>query len=234
MLSRRLLGLASLLPLVLACSKSAPPAEEPRYELDDEEESSGGPEMMAEFGGLNEEKVARVFKNVQPALSDCLMKGYSRVEFLGGEVRFLVNVNLSGRAESAFIESSNLGDYETERCMLRELASQKWPKPVGGRIGPARNSIAFDPPSDVRAPVDWSTSDVRTALAQGSDDLRACGGNGPFVITAYVNTNGSVMSAGVAHSDPNGEAAAECLLNAVRSLRFPSPGSWPAKVTFER
>lgn len=234
MLSQRLLGLTSVLPLVLACSKAPQPAEEPRYEIDDSEETRGGPEMMAEFGGLNEEKVARVFKNVQPALADCLMKGYDRVEFLGGEVRFLVNVNLSGRAESAFIESSNLGDYETERCMLRELSSQKWPKPVGGRIGPARNSIAFDPPSDVRAPVQWSSDDVRSALAQGSEQLRACGGHGPFVITAYVSTNGSVLSVGVAHADPHGEAAAECLLQAVRSLKFPSPGSWPAKVSFER
>lgn len=234
MFEKRLFGLASSVLFLAACSHPQPPAEEPKYEIDNSEERSGGPEMMAEFGGMNEEKVSRVFKNVQPDLATCLMKGYERVEFLGGEVRFLVNVNLSGRAESAFIEGSDLGDYETERCMLNHLADQKWPKPVGGKIGPARSSIAFDAPSDVRPPVQWESGDVREALARGSSSLQACGEGGPFVITAYVSTAGSVLSAGVAYSDAAGDEAAACLVKAVRSLKFPSPGSWPAKVSFER
>lgn len=234
MFEKRRLGLASLVLVFTACSHSPPPAEEPKYEIDNSEESSGGPEMMAEFGGMNEEKVSRVFKNAQPELAACLMKGYERVEFLGGEVRFLVNVNLSGRAESAFIEGSDLGDYETERCMLSHLTEKKWPKPVGGKIGPARSSIAFDAPPDVRPPVQWGSGDVRETLAHGSSSLGACGGSGPFVVTAYVSTTGSVLSAGVAHSDPSGDGAAECLVKAIRSLKFPSPGSWPAKVSFER
>lgn len=234
MFEKRFLGFTSLVLLTASCSHPQQQAEEPKYEIDNSEERSGGPEMMAEFGGMNEEKVTRIFKNVQPDLAACLMKGYERVEFLGGEVKFLVNVNLSGHAESAFIEGSDLGDYETERCMLDRLRDQKWPKPVGGRIGPARSSIAFDAPPDVRPPVLWDASDVREALVRGADSLRACGDGGPFVITAYVSTKGSVLSAGIAHSDSNGEQTAECLVEAVRSLKFPSPGSWPAKVSFER
>ena len=64
--------------------------------------------------------------------------------------------------------------------------------------------------------------------------LAACGGGGPFSVTAYVKTNGSVLSAGVAHSDDQGDDAAKCIVEAVKHAKFASPGSWPAKVTFRR
>jgi len=218
-----------------ACGgKQAPESKAPAYEIDDERDDSGGVEMMQEFGGMNEEKVKKTIEKLYPSLSDCLMNGSKRVDFLGGEVAFLVKVNTSGQAEIAHAERSTLGDYASERCMLSELKKSRWPKPVGGRIGLARTSIAFDPPSDVRPPVEWSESDVQSALADHSSELAACGRGGPFEITAYVDTKGHVMTAGVAHSDDSGEEAASCLVQAVEGIQFGSPGSWPAKVTFRR
>ena len=48
----------------------------------------------------------------------------------------------------------------------------------------------------------------------------------------YVDTDGSVLSAGIAHAEDKGEAAADCILEVVKTASYPSPGSWPAKVTF--
>jgi predicted small lipoprotein YifL len=235
---RRASSLAFLLALALflaACgSKQAPESKAPAPEIDHERDDSGGVEMTQEFGGMNEEKVKKTIEKLYPTLSDCLMNGSKRVDFLGGEVAFLVKVNSAGTAEVAHAERSTLGDYASERCMLDTLEKSRWPKPVGGRIGLARTSIAFDPPSDVRPPVDWSASDIQTALEKNEGELAACGNGGPFEITAYVDTKGRVMTAGIAHADDSGDEAAACLVQAVESIQFGSPGSWPAKVTFRR
>jgi hypothetical protein len=233
-------GLGISLALVVAgalgaCGGSEKKAETPsEWVVEKDNDDDSGLEVMQEFGGMNQEKVDRTFKKLYPTLSECLMQGQQRVKFLGGDVQFLVKVDMTGQARHAHIEESNLGDYETEQCMLRAIRDSRWPKPVGGRIGLARSSIGFDPPGDVRPPVQWSSDDVETALGKLSDDFAACGRGGPFAITAYVKTNGSVLSAGVAHSDESGDETARCLVDAVKAASFGSPGSWPAKVTFRR
>lgn len=218
-----------------ACGGSEKKAETPsEWVVEKDTDQDSGLDVMQEFGGMNQEKVDRTFKKLYPTLSECLMDGQRRVKFLGGDVQFLVKVDMTGTARHAHIEESNLGDYDTEQCMLRAIRESRWPKPVGGRIGLARSSIGFDPPGDVRPPVQWSSGDVETALGKLDGDLASCGRGGPFAITAYVKTNGSVLSAGVAHSDESGDDTARCLVEAVKSASFGSPGSWPAKVTFRR
>ncbi len=220
---------------VTGCGGDPKETKKPGYEIDDErDDSNGGMEMMQEFGGMNEEKVSKTIEGLYPSLTDCLMKGYERVEFLGGEVAFLVKVNLKGEAIAAQAERSTLGDFQSEQCMLGKLKDSRWPKPVGGKIGLARTSIAFDPPADVRAPVEWSESDIATVLSEADSELTGCGRGGPFSVTAYVNTRGKVMSAGIAHADDNGDDVAACIVGVVQHIKFPSPGSWPAKVTFRR
>jgi hypothetical protein len=49
-----------------------------------------------------------------------------------------------------------------------------------------------------------------------------------------VQTNGTALSAGVATPDERGESgAADCLVTVIKGMKFPSPGSWPAKVMFD-
>ncbi len=209
-------------------------AKQPEYvvEADNEPEQL---EVMQDYGGMNEEKVARVFKRIQGDLAQCMLDGQKRVEFLGGSVGFYMEVDLTGRAKSAHVEQSNLGDYETEQCMLEVLRAQKWPKPVGGKLGKINSSgWTFDPPEGVRPPVQWDSDNAEKAIEHANEEMASCGGGGPFNITAYVATNGSVLSAGVAHSDDAGDKTAACLVEAIKHAKFGSPGSWPAKLTFRR
>jgi hypothetical protein len=203
-------------------------------ENEDEQEGDGA-EFSQEFGGMNEEKVTKTFKRAQSDLVECLtVIGASR-DYLVGEVGFLVTVDDSGKAISAHMERSNLGNYAAERCMLDILLTSRWPKPVGGRKGLARSGMAYDP-GDVRPPVQWTASDVESTLTaeKNASSLAQCGGSGPFEITAYVSPQGKVLSAGVAHTDDSGEEAAACLVSVVEGMQFGSPGSWRAKVTFQR
>lgn len=202
--------------------------------VDNEDEfSEDGVELSQEFGGMSEDKVTKAFKRLQPDLIDCLtVIGASR-DYLVGQVAFLVTVDHTGKAISAHMEQSNLGSYMAERCMLDVLQASSWPKPVGGRKGLARSGMEYDP-GDVRPPVHWEASDVQSTLTADKNvkNMAQCGGGGPFEITAYVDTHGSVLSAGVAHTDDKGEETAACLIAAVEEMHFQSPGSWRAKVSF--
>ena len=48
----------------------------------------------------------------------------------------------------------------------------------------------------------------------------------------YVGTNGKAQAVGLSTGDEKGEKAASCVVSALRAVSFPSPGSWPAKVSF--
>jgi len=200
------------------------------------DDDEGGMGVSSDVGGLNDSQTRAAFRNAQAGFKKCLMEGWERIEFLGGEVHFYVALDDTGTIKANYLEETTLGDRATERCMLDVISAQKWPKAVGGEIGEARSSLAFDPPEDVRPPVDWSVDDISQTLAKVGDDLDNCkrhASPGRYSVTMYIGTNGSPISVGVA--PPNGEAdlAIDCIVGVLRGATFPSPGSWPAKVTFD-
>jgi hypothetical protein len=235
----RSLTAALILGLSLtACGgKQKEPESAVEVEVDNQDEFDDGMEMMQEFGGMNEEKVTRTFNRIVPDMSACLTHAGDGHDFLYGDVAFLVKVNTEGKAEVVHAKSSNLGHFGAERCMLDIIRKTRWPKPVGGKIGLINyGPMGYDAPEDIRPPVDWSTSDIEETLAEdeNADMLDACGSGGPYEITAYVESNGQVLSAGISHTDDTGEETASCLVGAVEGMHFNSPGSWKAKVTFRR
>ncbi len=227
-------GLGSAL-MVVACGGSDKPAKTPYEEvtLEEEEPEGSGVAVSSEIGGLNQEQVDAVFARSVDDLQECLSSGADRVEFLGGGVSFFLKINADGRVTHAHLEASTLGDRETEKCMLTALRNETWPKPVGGQTGLARKSFDFDPPNDVRPPTIWSSEELDEAIGELTPDLNGCkrGTHDEFAVTMYVGTDGSVLAAGVAHEEESGEGAADCLVETLMSATFPSPGSWPAKVS---
>ena len=217
-----------------ACGGQEPPARapEPPSEVPIDEPSRIA--VSSEIGGLNEEKVDKTFQSALSDFQRCLDNGAKRVEFLGGSVNFFLEINGEGKVDHAHLEKSTIGDRETEKCLLGSLRSRRWPKPVGGLHGLARKSFDFDPPNDVRAPTAWESDRMASVIGKLSKQLAACknGQHGTFEGTLYVATDGSVLSAGVTPPDNAGESAVDCLVDALKGAALPSPGSWPAKVTF--
>ncbi len=221
----------SLLPL--GCGGSAPAVHTPTVSDGAPEEETVTMSASSEIGGMNEEKSDEAFQAASNSLERCYQEGQKRIELLSGEITFLVQVDSSGHGE-AFVERSTLGDLATERCMTRALAAQRWPAPVGGRIGEARRPFAFEPPTDVRPAVDWTSEDVEDALGKLRGEIAGCKGSGndDFEATIYVDQDGTVMSAGIAAPASSDPGVADCVSKALKSATFPSPGSWPAKATF--
>jgi hypothetical protein len=215
-------------------ASQSPDEEETTTSEEHQHARGSGIAASSEVGALDEEKVNRRFDAVLGSLQECLREGANRVEFLGGSVSFYVKVDQDGRLAHAHVEESTLGDRQTEKCMLDTLGRQRWPKPQGGEMGLARKSFEFDPPRDVRPPTDWSSDRVESTLQKLGDRIGECksGSSGRYSVTMYVGTNGEPLAVGIAPPDERGEEAADCLVEALKSAKYPPPGSWPAKVTF--
>jgi hypothetical protein len=221
--------------LALACGGGATPEAKVADDAPAvENERGSGVSASSEIGGLNEDEVDAAFSSSVKGLQSCLDKGAQRVEFLGGSVSFFLKIDTSGKVDHAHLERSTIGDRATEKCMLEALRRKDWPKPVGGDHGLARKSFDFDPPNDVREPAPWSQEDAEPGLKEVSEDLSKCkDGKGAFQATLYVGTEGNVLAAGVTPPDEDGEQAVDCLVGVLEGAKFPSPGSWPAKVTLD-
>jgi hypothetical protein len=217
-----------------ACGGNEPAPQAPTNAAPAHEDAPSGVSTSAEIGGLNEEKVDKTFQRALSDFQRCLDDGAKRVEFLGGSVAFFLKIDTQGKVDHAHLEKSTIGDRETEKCMLDSLRSKTWPKPVGGMHGLARKSFDFDPPNDVRAPTNWDGEHVSDAVGKLARKVSACkkGDGGTFEATVYVSTDGSVMAAGVTPPNEAGESNVDCLVTTLKTATLPSPGSWPAKVTF--
>lgn len=219
-----------------ACGGGKPEAKSPARTDGAEESGPSRPSIRAtaEIGALDEDAVTQTFRDALGDLQECLHAGADRVEFVGGEIAFFVKIGKDGRLVHAHAERSTLGDRQTEKCMLDALGRRSWPAPVGGDTGLAHNSFDFDPPSDVRPPTPWDRDSIAEALEKLTAEIAECkaGVSGSFTATMYVDTEGKALAVGIAPPNEDGESASDCLASVLMDADYPSPGSWPAKVTF--
>ncbi|HEY3233187.1 MAG TPA: AgmX/PglI C-terminal domain-containing protein [Polyangiaceae bacterium] len=230
---------AVLVAFAAACGGSGAPAKDVNATPGEQQQSehlTRLPTLQSEVGALDPDQVDKAFSDAMPQLKRCFKEGAKRVEFISGSANFFVKVDGSGRIVHAHLEQSSLGDRETEKCMLGALGNRSWPKPQAGETGFFRKSLDFDSSGDTRPPAELSGDFVAKALEEGDTPgrIRECknGSSGRFNATMYVDTDGHVLAAGMAPPDEQGEAAVDCLVAALKNGTFPSPGSWPAKVTF--
>jgi hypothetical protein len=224
-----------VLGALAACGSSNPEPESPEQDSgsDSPRENRSSLAVTAEIGALDEGRVDEAFQSALPKLSDCFGRGVSRVPFLSGDVSFEVRVADGGTARAVILKDSTLGDRATEMCMLEALRRASWPSPEGGHEGIAAKSFSFDPQDGTRPPVEWSSSDLGDELSAARSELSACkSGAGPVKATLYVDPSGSAKAVGLSTSDERGAEAAECIIEKLKTISYPSPGSWASKVSF--
>jgi hypothetical protein len=198
------------------------------------ETSSKDVNFDADVGALDQNKVNRALDRASGKLTGCFHDGLTRVPFLGGNIKFALRINKEGVATVAYLKESTLGDRTTEACMLDALRTASWPAPVGGREGLAEGGFGFDPSPDERAPVDLEADKLGKELPKAQSAIAKCrssAGAGSVITTLYVGTDGKPMAVGVATADAKGETAASCIVDALKGMRFASPGSYAGKVS---
>ncbi|MBS2011867.1 MAG: AgmX/PglI C-terminal domain-containing protein [Deltaproteobacteria bacterium] len=215
------------------------------------------PQVSQELGSIDPKKVEQTFAGLQKgALEACHKQGRERVDVMSGDVKVFLRIDQGGKVRYGYLEDSTLGDRETEKCILSELARATWPKPEGGEAE-VRSGFGWGSGGE-REPTAWSSDKVQQALLDAKDvksGIGKCkaGIKGDFKVTAYVEHDDSAPAAPTAKpkgkkdgkdkggkfkaigvSAPSKEASEkiDCLVDALKPLELPSPGSYPAKVTF--
>jgi hypothetical protein len=188
----------------------------------------------AEVGALNEAAVTSAFQSASNGMLNCLKKASSRLPYISGVAGVYVRVDSSGKVKYTFMKRSTLGDHATEQCMLDVIRKQSWPAPVGGKEGFAENELTFDPPDRVRMPVSWSEGDAGKGVDDAKKVLSSCKvktSSGKLTATLYVETDGSVLAAGVSGEQEGAAEAGDCVADGLKSVKLGSPGSFAAKLT---
>ncbi len=226
------LALASTSALAVACGSSAPPppktsgpstSGKPR-------KAEKAPEMDAEIGALDERQVTKTFERLMASIDRCQddRRKTDGLDFLSGDVEVELKIDKSGRVAESRLTTTTIGDRGTERCILAALRGADWPKPQGGRHGVARSSFQLPMKGD-RDAVAWDAAKVSGELAKARSALTACTKGKRATVTMYVDTAGKVLAVGVAGLD---DGASDCVAAEAARWKLPSPGGWPAKVTF--
>ena len=226
-----------LLLVASGCGGSEPaPATADDGRTGDGERRRGGSSMAvdSEIGALDEGQVQATFQKLSSKLGACYAKGAQRVPYLAGSVSFKVRVQSDGRARWVYLKDSDLGDAQTEACMLDALRSASWPQPDSGDGLANNDNVSFEPGGDERPPVEWKPEQLGEPFEKLRPELSRCrksAGTGPVKATLYVETDGKPKAVGASTADERGEAAAKCIVEALQGAQFPSPGSYASKVT---
>ena len=244
-LVRSLLGLFTAAALV-GCAGSAPPAEGPRDANAGANRNGAGMSASAEIGGMNKAEVAEKGLETLDEAKRCVDEARKRLPYLGGDIAIFMRVNRQGRAVTAYLTKSTLGDQQTETCIIKAFRSKTWPRPVGGKLGELSQSYGFDAPADAPTLESWSSDKLARAMAAdddgsqaGYDELvskldgcRKDAGSERIELTWYLDEDGMAQAVGLSSSDDKGRAAADCASMVAKTTSFPSPGpDVRAKVT---
>ena len=233
---------ALLLVWVVSACGGAPvetdePAPTPRAQTQTQPppERRDGVAITGLMGTISAEFVRDTLQLRQDRFLRCFTQRLDDVPVLGGTIELAFRVRLDGTVRWVYPRRSTVGDRETERCILEVASTVHFRRPNGGE---AEFSWPFEVglADDVRPPLNWGPERIATPLASAGDlgtRCRAPGTQSTFAVTAYVGAGGRVLAAGAAASDVDGLPAIDCVLDAVRGLRAPDPGAYPAKLTFD-
>lgn len=190
------------------------------------------------LGSLAQSTITRAMAQRMDRFSACFAARYDALPVLAGSATLAFRVRGDGGVRWVHLVNSNVGDRETERCLLGVAAGMRFsPGPVGGDAE-FQDTIELAAPEDVRPPVAWQPSRLRATLREAGAGLRVCNVPGDQLrVTVYVDPGATVAAVGASFvpTDPSADsqAALDCVTRQVARWPFPDPGSYTAKVTFE-
>lgn len=224
--------------VVLGIGACGGPAAE--VETTEVEETSGderprerddGAQITGLMGTIAREQVERTLNPRMPRFQRCFEQRMGQVELLAGNMRFGFRIHTDGSVAWVYPAQTDIGDRQTEQCVLEVARSTRFPAPRGGEAEFSW-SFGFDAAEDVRPPLHWTANALGPRLNDVGTVARECSVRGSYSITAYVEPGGRVLAAGGSAPSAEGEPALDCIVQRVQTWTMPDPGSYPAKITF--
>ena len=228
-----------LLLLTVACAhKEPPPPAEPVRQTAAPEPAPAQPDdeikVSGTLGTLNDDEINGPFQRRWDDITRCYQAAQAKLPYLGGRLELKVRVGQGGDPKKVYVSSSNIGNYEAEKCILGVARELSFGRPHGG------SEAEFTYPLEFRQqrPVSPWEGD-RLQVAKHRRDVSACkskspGGLPPAVtLTVYVAPGGKVASAGLSADAPLDDAFATCLVEKSRLWRLDDPLGRIAKASAE-
>ena len=190
------------------------------------------------LGTISDASVRSAMNANMDRFGDCFVNRYDAIPVLGGDAQLSFRIRQDGRVRWVHLTSSDVGDRETERCLLDVARRMRFsPGPTNGEAE-VQETLGLETPDDVRPPLAWTTRNVASAIRSGRGTLSSCGAEGENLsVPAYIDPGGEVVAVGasIEPADPSVDSAAamDCVAQAVAGWRFPNPGSYTAKATFD-
>lgn len=235
--------LASIACLSLvACGKDGPPPEDPtKVEKKPEKHAEGpkGPTMEYDLGPIDPGTWKQKVASLKGKWNDCYLAAASKNPTLEGKLTFTVRTRKDGSVKWAFVKESSLGDRTVERCILDSIREQNFGPPMDAREGEvAGHTYGWELDGDDHRPADpAATTAVSPAINAVKSKIAACrakaSSKGALLATFYVAKGGKPLSVGVSVSDPEGEAAVDCIVEVLMAQKYVNKSSWTTKVTVE-
>lgn len=197
-------------------------------------DANDGVQIQGLLGTLSRDEIQLGLEPRLDRFEGCFVRAATANEIVSGRIDFFFRIATDGRVRWVYPRGSNVGDRETERCLLGVAQGARFPRPHGGEAE-FTWPIEFPVSDDVRPPVHWDPERVAdTVAARGGEALQGCGAGGvSFQVTVYVAPGGRVITAGASTGNAAELDHVDCIVEAVRAWSLPDPGSYPAKVSFE-
>ncbi len=131
------------------------------------------------LGSIADEDIAQTWKTHWPEVARCSHAAQARLTYVTGTVQLKLRIGPDGMVTRAYVERSNLGNYEAERCVLHIARALQFPKPHGG------SDAEFSFPIEVRARpsspwvVAWEEARILPSVLRGKKDIGECKGEPP-------------------------------------------------------
>lgn len=196
------------------------------------------------MGSLNAYEVNEVMQSRQEALLQCVVKRPRRMNYVAGRIRFHFLVDATGHIVETHVMESSLGNDKLEECLTEVASGTVLPVPAGSKATEARWELMVDPigPSTLDLEDDEALSQLKDAIkasAEGFYEDCEIQRRRRFQVTAYLGSNGRVLSAGIqprwrglkkTQRDPE---QLECLRKQIRKWRGLPRSKGRRKVAFE-
>jgi hypothetical protein len=171
-------------------------------------------------GDLSPDEVSETMRGAAPGVSACFGAGKARNPHLLGAVAIRVIVARDGHVREAAIEEADLGDRETERCLVDVAIGLKFPKPRGGEVQMVL-PLSFTPASArgglvERPPTPLEIAAVHEAVEKACKPAAGAG----YLLTVYVTGAGKPVGAGFASLDIVDPLFADCATGAAVTVTY--------------
>ncbi len=181
-------------------------------------------------GDLDPSDVADVMRGAAGPVNGCFTAGKGRNPHLLGTLAIRVVVARDGRVREAVVEEADLGDRETERCLLDVALGLKFPEPRGGEVQMVL-PLSFTPASARAGLVTRTATPLEVEALHAAID-KSCtktAGSG-YLVTVYVSAEGKPLGAGFASSDVVDPVFIDCVAAAATSVTYGPPAGVADKI----